>query len=69
MRPAALDMNQVREILFRAKSEKGFVVFGTHSSNPEEFSAQKTEAVLQMAVEMGFRFRRPGYFICSNAAK
>lgn len=51
------NMNQVREILFRAKSEKGFVVFGTHSSNPEEFSAQKTEAVLQMAVEMGFRFR------------
>lgn len=51
------DMNQIRELLSRAKSEKGFVVFGTHSSNPEEFSAQKTEAVLQMAVEMGFRFR------------
>lgn len=51
------NMNQVREILFRAKSEKGFVVFGTHSSNREEFSAQKTEAVLQMAVEIGFRFR------------
>lgn len=50
------DMNQIHEILSRAKSEKGFVVFGTHSSNPEEFSAKKTEAVLQMAVEMGFRF-------------
>ena len=49
------DMNHAREILERAKAEKGFIIFGTHSSNPEEFSAEKTEAILRMAVEMGFK--------------
>jgi peptidoglycan/xylan/chitin deacetylase (PgdA/CDA1 family) len=49
------DMNQAREILERAKAEKGFVIFGTHSSNPDEFSAEKTETILRMAVEMGFK--------------
>lgn len=49
------DMNHAREILERAKAEKGFVIFGTHSSNPDEFSAEKTEAILRMAVEMGFK--------------
>lgn len=48
------DMNHAREILERAKTEKGFIIFGTHSSNPDEFSAEKTETILRMAVEMGF---------------
>ena len=49
------DMNHAREIIERAKTEKGFIIFGTHSSNPDEFSAEKTEAILRMAVEMGFK--------------
>lgn len=48
------DMNYAREILERAKTEKSFIIFGTHSSNPDEFSAEKTEFILRMAVEMGF---------------
>lgn len=48
------DMDHAREILKRAKTERGFIIFGTHSSNPDEFSAEKTEAILRMAVEMGF---------------
>ena len=47
------NLDEVRNILERTKAEKGFVTFGTHSSNPEEFSAEKTETVLRMAVEMG----------------
>ena len=49
------DMNLACEILERAKAEKGFIIFGTHSSNPYEFSADKTEKLLRMAVEMGFK--------------
>ena len=44
------DLEQVRKILIQAKSERGFVIFGTHSSNSDEFSAEKTEAILRMAV-------------------
>lgn len=49
------DMNHAREILERVKSEEGFVIFGTHSSDSDEFSAEKTEVILRMAVEMGFK--------------
>lgn len=44
------DLEQVRKILDQAKSERCFVIFGTHSSNSDEFSAEKTEAILRMAV-------------------
>lgn len=44
------DLEQVHKILERAKSERGFIIFGTHSSNADEFSAEKTEAILRMAV-------------------
>ena len=47
------NLDEVRSILERAKSERGFVIFGTHSSNLDEFSSEKTEAILQMVVEMG----------------
>lgn len=49
------DLAEVRSILERAKSDKAFVILGTHSSNPNEFSAEKTEAIFQMVVEMGFK--------------
>lgn len=48
------DLNQACIILDRAKAERGFVIFGTHSSNPDEFSAKKTETILRMALEKGF---------------
>ena len=48
------DLNQACIILDRAKAERGFVIFGTHSSNPDEFSAEKTETILRMALEKGF---------------
>jgi len=48
------DLNQAGIILDRAKAERGFVIFGTHSSNPNEFSAEKTEAILRMALKKGF---------------
>jgi hypothetical protein len=51
------DMIQVRDILECAKAENGFVIFGTHSSNPDEFSEDKIETVLRMAVEMGFKLK------------
>ena len=49
------DLAEVRSILERAKSDKAFVILGTHSSNPNEFSAEKTEAIFQMVIEMGFK--------------
>lgn len=49
------NLDEVRSLLERAEEEKGFVIFGTHSSNPNEFSAEKTEAILRMAVELGFK--------------
>jgi len=44
------DLEQVRKIMEQAMSERGFIIFGTHSSNYDEFSAEKTEAILRMAV-------------------
>lgn len=49
------DLAEVRSILERAKSDKAFVILGTHSSNPNEFSAEKTEEIFQMVVEMGVK--------------
>ena len=48
------NLDEVRDILERTKADKGFIIFGTHSSNPDEFSAEKTEAILRMAVDLGF---------------
>lgn len=50
------DLTTVRHILEKAKDEKGFVVLGTHSSLVDEFSAEKTEAILKMGIDMGFSF-------------
>ena len=48
------NLDEARRVLERAKDSKGFVVFGTHSSMPDEFSPEKTEAILRMAIDMGF---------------
>lgn len=43
--------------LNKAKKRNLFVILGTHSSMPEEFSEEKTKAVLQMAINMGFEYQ------------
>lgn len=50
------DLKEVRSVLECAKAGRGFVIFGTHSSNSDEFSVVKTETILRMAMEMGFRY-------------
>ena len=50
------DLIAMRKLLQEAYERKAFVIFGTHSSIPEIFSAEKTREVLIMAKEMGFCF-------------
>ena len=50
------DINSMRVMLQEAYTRKAFVIFGTHSSIPEEFSFEKTKEVLQIAKEIGFCF-------------
>jgi len=50
------DLVAMRELLQKAYDRKAFVIFSTHSSIPEIFSAEKTREVLIMAKEMGFCF-------------
>lgn len=44
-------------LLEKARRRNAFVVFGTHSSQANEFAADKTRAVLRRAKELGFVFR------------
>ena len=48
------DLDKVRHLLERAREKQAFVVLGTHSSQPNEFSYEKTKAVIGMAFDMGF---------------
>lgn len=50
------DLVDMRTLLQKAYDKKAFVIFGTHSSLPESFSADKTQKVLEMAKEIGFSF-------------
>ena len=50
------DIITMRELLQRAYNKKAFVILGTHSSIPENFSVEKTREVIQMAKEIGFCF-------------
>ena len=52
----ATDLNKIKIILEKAKNKKMFVILGTHSSDPEEFSEEKTKAVLHLAKEMKYEF-------------
>ena len=52
------DLEAIKIWLEKAKDKKLFVVLGTHSSIPDEFSLEKTKAVLQMAIEMGFEIQQ-----------
>ena len=50
------DLVAMRELLQKAYDRKAFVIFSSHSSIPEIFSAEKIQEVLIMAKEMGFSF-------------
>ena len=50
------DLIAMKKLLQEAYKRKAFVIFGTHSSIPQLFSAEKTREVLIMAKEMGFCF-------------
>lgn len=49
------DIDDTRGVLLRAKRKKGFVVLGTHSSLLDEFSEEKTEIILRMALDIGLK--------------
>ncbi len=49
------NLNEIREILECAKASRGFILLGTHSSDIDEFSVEKTESILSMIVEYGFK--------------
>ena len=51
-----IDLHKFQMMLVKAKRRKMFVILGTHSSNPDVFSEEKTKAVLSMAKKMGFEF-------------
>ncbi len=50
------DIEQMQRLLQNALHRRAFVIFSTHSSIPDWFSAEKTYKVLQTAKEMGFEF-------------
>lgn len=49
------DLSKVKGYLSRALRDKAYVILGTHSSHPEEFSRENTIAVLKMAQDLGFQ--------------
>lgn len=50
------DIKEMEDLLWKAKERKLYVIFGTHSSIQNEFSLEKTKAILQMAQNMGFEY-------------
>lgn len=52
----ATDLQKIHVVLEKAKEKNMFVILGTHSSNQDEFSEEKTKAVLLMAKKMGYEF-------------
>ena len=51
------DMKEMKLMMQEAKEKKLFVIIGTHSSMSDEFSKEKTKAILQMAINMGFEYQ------------
>ena len=50
------DMKEMERLLVKARKERGFVILGTHSSMPDEFSYDKTKTVLKQALNLGYKF-------------
>jgi len=51
------DTEAIRQMLQKAYDRKAFIIFSTHSSIPESFSAEKTLEILKMTKEIGFEFK------------
>ena len=47
------NLHDAKRVLEKTCSERGFIIFGTHSSNAEEFSPQKTVEILRMTLDLG----------------
>lgn len=50
------NVNEIEDILIKAKRNNLFVIFGTHSSNNNEFSEDKTREVLQKSIALNFNY-------------
>ena len=50
------NIKEIKNMLDKAKKRNCYVILGTHSSLTEEFSQEKTKAVLSMAIKMGFEY-------------
>ena len=50
------NLDDARNILKKAKKRNCFVIFGTHSSIADNYSEEKTKAILQMAIDIGFEY-------------
>lgn len=50
------NLDTMQDILKKAYDRKAFIIFGTHSSIPKSFSADKTKEVLRITKDMGFCF-------------
>lgn len=50
------DLGEMERILVKAKKECGFVILGTHSSIPSEFSEDKIVTVLKQALSLRYKF-------------
>ena len=50
------DLKKIQSLLEKAKKRESFVILGTHSSNSNEFSEEKTKAILTMAKDIGFEY-------------
>ena len=48
------NIEEIVDLLKRAKKRNCYVIFGSHSSIPEEFALEKTKAILSIAIKMGF---------------
>ena len=50
------NIEEIEKLLNKARKRNAYVIFGTHSSMEDEFSREKTKAILQMAIRMGFEY-------------
>lgn len=50
------NLQDTKVVLEKAHHNSSFVIFGTHSSMKENFSEERTKVVLQLAIDMGYKF-------------
>lgn len=47
---------EAENVLKKAQKRNCFVIFGTHSSMEDNYSEERTKAILQMAIDIGFEY-------------